>query len=317
MEGEYLAASIGGLSDCEVNDLSKHIYKYGDLSSSFNMNYITLRGMAVFPNINTVCVINGCGKQSLGTWYDSCEKLAAEHRYFLRPGPGDAEWKTYGWNNYVGWMENAELIMNIYGEAACDGSYIERKERGRGTVATGRAEQGTGSKKTTVTSVEMSKKSLDDAEAGDNVDLPLRGISRTGIQIGQDEDGRHTAFISNYRPRFCFRTANVIGKVDLLENIKMVMCEDNVIVAFELSTPVVLEPGTLLDPLQFSYPKRRLTMEEIVNKFIGEGKREHEQIDAFIREFKTTNELLLKERNNSLRELEFKLYGLSRVINKT
>ncbi|GKE69575.1 probable alpha,alpha-trehalose-phosphate synthase [UDP-forming] 7 [Tanacetum coccineum] len=76
---------------------------------------------------NTVCVINGCSKQSLGTWYDSCEKLAAEHLYFLR-GPKDAKWKTYGWNNYVGWMENAELIMNIYVEAACDRSYIEKKE---------------------------------------------------------------------------------------------------------------------------------------------------------------------------------------------
>ncbi|GJU57188.1 hypothetical protein Tco_1234954 [Tanacetum coccineum] len=57
---------------------------------------------------------------------------------------------------------------------------------------------------------------------------------------------------------------------------------------------------TLLDPFQFPYPKRRLTMEEIVNKFIKEGKREHEKMDAFIREFRTTNELLLKERNNLL-----------------
>ncbi|GJW13492.1 DNA-directed DNA polymerase [Tanacetum coccineum] len=62
---------------------------------------------------------------------------------------------------------------------------------------------------------------------------------------------------------------------------------------------------TLLDPFQFSYPKRRLTMEDIINKFIEEGKREHVEMDAFIREFKTTNELLLKERNNSLSELEF------------
>ncbi|GJV54742.1 reverse transcriptase domain-containing protein [Tanacetum coccineum] len=57
-------------------------------------------------------------------------------------------------------------------------------------------------------------------------------------------------------------------------------------------------------------------MEEIVNKFIEEGKREHEEMDAFIREFRTTNELLLKERNNSLSELEFEVYGLSRAINK-
>ncbi|GJZ03977.1 hypothetical protein Tco_0537252 [Tanacetum coccineum] len=74
--------------------------------------------------------------------------------------------------------------------------------------------------------------------------------------------------------------------------------------------------GTLLDPFQFSYPKRKLTMEEIVNKFIEEGKREHEEMEAFIREFRTTNELLLKERNNSLRELEFEIRGLLRVINK-
>ncbi|GJW64277.1 reverse transcriptase domain-containing protein [Tanacetum coccineum] len=74
--------------------------------------------------------------------------------------------------------------------------------------------------------------------------------------------------------------------------------------------------GTLLDPFQFPYPKGRLTMEEIVNKFIEEGKREHEKMDAFIREFRTTNELLLKERNNSLSKLEFEIYGLSRAINK-
>ncbi|GJU21926.1 reverse transcriptase domain-containing protein [Tanacetum coccineum] len=74
--------------------------------------------------------------------------------------------------------------------------------------------------------------------------------------------------------------------------------------------------GTLLDPFQFPYPKRRLTMEEIVNKFIEEGKREHKEMEAFIREFKTTNELLFKERNNSLSELEFEVYRLSRAINK-
>ncbi|GJS79902.1 retrovirus-related pol polyprotein from transposon TNT 1-94 [Tanacetum coccineum] len=74
--------------------------------------------------------------------------------------------------------------------------------------------------------------------------------------------------------------------------------------------------GTLLDPLQFSSPKRRLTMEEMVNKFIEEGRREHEKIDAFIREFKTTNELLLKERNNSLSELRFEVYGLTRAFEK-
>ncbi|GJT41889.1 hypothetical protein Tco_0941754 [Tanacetum coccineum] len=62
--------------------------------------------------------------------------------------------------------------------------------------------------------------------------------------------------------------------------------------------------------------RRRLTMEEIVNKFIEERKQEHEEMDALIKEFRTTNELLLKERNNSLSELEFEVYGLSRAINK-
>ncbi|GJS00737.1 hypothetical protein Tco_0317245 [Tanacetum coccineum] len=68
-------------------------------------------------------------------------------------------------------------------------------------------------------------------------------------------------------------------------------------------------------PIQFSYPTRILTMEEMLYKFINEGRREHEEIGAFIREFKTTNELLLKERNNSLIELKFEVYGLSKAIN--
>ncbi|GJV65201.1 reverse transcriptase domain-containing protein [Tanacetum coccineum] len=73
---------------------------------------------------------------------------------------------------------------------------------------------------------------------------------------------------------------------------------------------------TLLDPFQFSYPKKKLTIEEMVNKFIEEGRREHEEMGAFIREFKTTNELLLKERNNSLSELRFGVYELTKVIEK-
>ncbi|GJU39334.1 vacuolar-sorting receptor 1-like protein [Tanacetum coccineum] len=74
--------------------------------------------------------------------------------------------------------------------------------------------------------------------------------------------------------------------------------------------------GTLLDPLQFPSPKRRLTMEEMVNRFIEEGRREHEKMDAFIREFKMTNKLLLKERNNSLSKLRFEVYGLTRAFEK-
>ncbi|GKB22628.1 reverse transcriptase domain-containing protein [Tanacetum coccineum] len=68
-------------------------------------------------------------------------------------------------------------------------------------------------------------------------------------------------------------------------------------------------------PFQFSYPPTKLTMEEMLCKFIDKGRREHEETGAFIREFKTTNELLLKERNNSLRDLEFEVYGLSKAIN--
>ncbi|GKB03490.1 DNA-directed DNA polymerase [Tanacetum coccineum] len=69
-------------------------------------------------------------------------------------------------------------------------------------------------------------------------------------------------------------------------------------------------------PFQLSYPPRKLTMEEMLYKFIDEGRREHEEMGAFIREFKTTNKLLLKERNNSLSELEFEVYGLSKAIDK-
>ncbi|GKD33295.1 hypothetical protein Tco_1248804 [Tanacetum coccineum] len=70
-----------------------------------------------------------------------------------------------------------------------------------------------------------------------------------------------------------------------------------------------------LHPYQFTYPERRLMMEEMLCKFINEGKQEHEEMSAFIREFRTTNELLFKERNNSLSELRFEVYGLSKVIN--
>ncbi|GKA57419.1 hypothetical protein Tco_0756607 [Tanacetum coccineum] len=68
-------------------------------------------------------------------------------------------------------------------------------------------------------------------------------------------------------------------------------------------------------PFQFSYSPRKLTVEEMLYKFIDEGRREHEELGAFIREFKTTNELLLKERNNSLSELKFEVYLWSKPIN--
>ncbi|KAL3517539.1 hypothetical protein ACH5RR_020128 [Cinchona calisaya] len=152
--------------------------------------------------------------------------------------------------------------------------------QGRGTVATGRIEQGTikvgdeveilglmqGNLKSTVTGVEMFKKILDFGQAGDNVGLLLRGLKREDIQRGQviakpgtvkiykkfeaeiyvltkDEGGRHTAFFSNYMPQFYMRTADITGKVELPENVKMVMPGDNVTAVFELISPVPLEPG--------------------------------------------------------------------------
>ncbi|KAI5680333.1 hypothetical protein M9H77_01560 [Catharanthus roseus] len=152
--------------------------------------------------------------------------------------------------------------------------------QGRGTVATGRVEQGMvkvgddveilglmqGNLKSTVTGVEMFKKILDHGQAGDNVGLLLRGLKREDIQRGQviakpgtvktykrfeaeiyvltkDEGGRHTAFFSNYRPQFYMRTADITGKVELPENVKMVMPGDNVTAVFELISPVPLEAG--------------------------------------------------------------------------
>ncbi|OVA04431.1 Elongation factor [Macleaya cordata] len=153
--------------------------------------------------------------------------------------------------------------------------------QGRGTVVTGRVEQGTiktgedveilglmqgGPLKSTVTGVEMFKKILDHGEAGDNVGLLLRGLKRDDVQRGQvvskpgtvktykrfeaeiyvltkDEGGRHTAFFSNYRPQFYLRTADVTGKVELPEDVKMVMPGDNVTAIFELISAVPLEAG--------------------------------------------------------------------------
>ncbi|EPS70826.1 hypothetical protein M569_03933 [Genlisea aurea] len=152
--------------------------------------------------------------------------------------------------------------------------------QGRGTVATGRVEQGIvkpgeeveilglsqNKMKTTVTGVEMFKKTLDFGQAGDNVGLLLRGLKRDEIQRGmviakpgtlktytrfeaeiyvltKEEGGRHTAFFSNYRPQFYMRTADITGKVELPENVKMVMPGDNVTAVFELIYPVPLEAG--------------------------------------------------------------------------
>lgn len=151
---------------------------------------------------------------------------------------------------------------------------------GRGTVATGRVERGQvkvgdevevigieeESKKVVVTGVEMFRKLLDYAEAGDNIGALLRGVAREDIQRGQvlakpgsitphtnfkaetyvltkEEGGRHTPFFNNYRPQFYFRTTDVTGIVTLPEGTEMVMPGDNIELAVELIAPIAIEDG--------------------------------------------------------------------------
>ena len=152
---------------------------------------------------------------------------------------------------------------------------------GRGTVATGRVERGvvkvsdeveiiglsTERKKTVITGVEMFRKLLDQAEAGDNIGALLRGIDRKEIERGQvlakpgsvtphtkfkaqvyvlskEEGGRHTPFFSNYRPQFYFRTTDITGVIELPEGVEMVMPGDNVEMTVELIAPIAIENGT-------------------------------------------------------------------------
>ncbi|MBR5267747.1 MAG: elongation factor Tu [Lachnospiraceae bacterium] len=151
---------------------------------------------------------------------------------------------------------------------------------GRGTVATGRVERGTlklndeleivgiqeESRKTVCTGIEMFRKLLDQAQAGDNIGALLRGVQRTEIQRGQclvkpgsvkchnnftaqvyvltkDEGGRHTPFFNNYRPQFYFRTTDVTGVCQLPEGTEMCMPGDNVEMTIELIHPVAMEQG--------------------------------------------------------------------------
>jgi len=151
---------------------------------------------------------------------------------------------------------------------------------GRGTVVTGRVERGVlklndeveivglkETKKTVVTGIEMFRKSLDFAQAGDNAGALLRGIAREDVERGQvlakpgsvtphhkfkasvyvlskEEGGRHTPFFSNYRPQFYFRTTDVTGVIELPAGVEMVMPGDNVDMTVELIAPVALENGT-------------------------------------------------------------------------
>jgi len=148
---------------------------------------------------------------------------------------------------------------------------------GRGTVVTGRVERGEllkmteveivglrETRKTTATDIEMFRKLLDSASAGDNVGILLRGVKKTDVERGmvlskpgsikphkkfkaelyvlsKDEGGRHTPFFTNYRPQFYFRTSDVTGTVDLPEGVEMVMPGDNVSVEIELIAPVAME----------------------------------------------------------------------------
>ncbi|KHF39029.1 elongation factor Tu [Halalkalibacter okhensis] len=152
---------------------------------------------------------------------------------------------------------------------------------GRGTVATGRVERGQLNvgdtidiigiteepKSTTCTGVEMFRKLLDYAEAGDNIGALLRGVARDEVQRGQvlakpgtitphtnfkaevyvlskEEGGRHTPFFTNYRPQFYFRTTDVTGIVQLPEGVEMVMPGDNIEMTVELIAPIAIEEGT-------------------------------------------------------------------------
>ena len=173
---------------------------------------------------------------------------------------------------------------------------------GRGTVATGRVERGTVKvgdevhiiglkdeiRKTVVTGVEMFRKLLDQAEAGDNVGLLLRGIDRKEVERGQvlakpgsitphtkfegevyvlskEEGGRHTPFFNGYRPQFYFRTTDVTGVAKLPEGVEMVMPGDNVRMSIELITPIAMEEG-----LRFAIREGGRTVGAgVVTKIIG------------------------------------------------
>jgi elongation factor Tu len=151
--------------------------------------------------------------------------------------------------------------------------------QGRGTVATGRVETGQiglnteieivgirPTRKTVVTGVEMFNKSMDSAQAGDNIGALLRGMKRDDIERGQvlakpgtitphtkfkaevyvlskEEGGRHTPFFSNYRPQFYFRTTDVTGEIRLEEGVEMVMPGDNTVMNVELISPIAMDEG--------------------------------------------------------------------------
>ncbi|ABS20476.1 elongation factor Tu [Bacillus cytotoxicus] len=199
----------------------------------------------------------------------------------LKALEGDAEWEA----KIVELMAEVDAYIPTP-ERETDKPFLMPVEdvfsiTGRGTVATGRVERGVvkvgdvveiiglaeETASTTVTGVEMFRKLLDQAEAGDNIGALLRGVAREDIQRGQvlakpgsvkahakfkaevyvlskEEGGRHTPFFANYRPQFYFRTTDVTGIIQLPEGTEMVMPGDNVEMTVELIAPVAVEEGT-------------------------------------------------------------------------
>ncbi len=183
------------------------------------------------------------------------------------------------------WGDKVMELMAAVDEHATDQPFLMPIEdiftiTGRGTVATGRVERGVlhvneeveivgikeETKKTVVTGIEMFRKLLDEAQAGDNIGALLRGIQRTEIERGQvlakpgsvtchtkftaqvyvltkDEGGRHTPFFNNYRPQFYFRTTDVTGVCNLPDGTEMCMPGDNVEMTIELIHPIAMEQG--------------------------------------------------------------------------
>ncbi|MGI6036827.1 MAG: elongation factor Tu [Limnochordia bacterium] len=198
----------------------------------------------------------------------------------LECGCGDCEWC----NKIAELMEHVDNYIPTP-ERDTDKPFLMPVEdvfsiTGRGTVATGRVERGVikvgdeveivglteESRKTVATGVEMFRKLLDQAEAGDNIGVLLRGVDRESIERGQvlakpgsitphtkfeaevyilskEEGGRHTPFFNGYRPQFYFRTTDVTGVLNLPEGVEMVMPGDNVKINAELITPIAMEAG--------------------------------------------------------------------------